>query len=68
MKRYKKGNKFYTEGDAMTYRISETEVFSGVPTEEQLIEWGYEEYVEPEPEEWDEENMPEDIIEEEITE
>jgi hypothetical protein len=39
---------WYTEGQSMTRRI-ENGVFAGVPTEEQLTEWGFEEYVAPTP-------------------
>lgn len=31
----------------MIHRVSETEIWSGVPTVEQLTAWGYEEVVEP---------------------
>jgi hypothetical protein len=49
MKRYynKELNKWYNEGNTLTARISKG-VFSGIPTEEQLKEFGYEEYVAPE--------------------
>lgn len=39
---------WYTVGQSMTKKI-ENGVFSGIPTEEQLTEWGFEEWVEPEP-------------------
>lgn len=50
MKRYHNPttNKWYTEGQSMTHSTS-NEVFSGVPSEEQLTAWGYDEYVEPIP-------------------
>lgn len=43
MKRYYNAteNKVYYEGRSITYRTA-TGIFSGVPTEEQLREWGYE--------------------------
>lgn len=39
--------KWYNEGDSMTFYIDEHTLFSGVPTAEQLIEWGYELYEDP---------------------
>lgn len=41
-------NKWYTEGERITVKGSGM-LFSGVPSEEQLAEWGYEEWHEPEP-------------------
>lgn len=51
MKRYynKEENLWYTEGTGFTKRTDEG-LFSGVPTEEQLKEWGFEECVAPSPE------------------
>ena len=46
---------WYTEGGAMTRRAGGG-VFSGVPSEELLAEWGFAEYVEPEP-------TPEELLE-----
>lgn len=48
-KRYKnkRENKWYSEGNSMTHRINRHEVFSGVPSEEQLAEWGYKEFIPP---------------------
>ena len=50
MKRYYNSteNKWYTEGERITVKGSGM-LFSGVPSEEQLTEWGYEEWHEPEP-------------------
>ena len=50
MKRYYNSteNKWYTEGERITVKGS-GRLFSGVPSEEQLTEWGYEEWHEPEP-------------------
>ena len=50
MKRYynKTTGEWYNEGQTMTHS-TEDSLFSGVPTEEQLTEWGFEEWVEPEP-------------------
>jgi len=42
-------DKWYTEGQSMTRRIDKSTIWSGVPTLEQLTEWGYEEYIEPTP-------------------
>ena len=39
---------WYYEGSSITRRI-EGGVFSGIPSVEQLTEWGFEEYMEPEP-------------------
>lgn len=50
MKKYynKQTNTWYREGECLTiYR--DKKLFSGVPTEELLTEWGYEEYIEPTP-------------------
>lgn len=48
MKRYynETTGDWYTEGNSLTIRIGNT-LFSGIPTVEQLTEWGYEPYVEP---------------------
>lgn len=56
MKRYYNENlqKFYTEGQTLTFKVNESTLFSGVPTEEQLLAWGFEEYIEPETEPIDE--------------
>lgn len=50
MKRYYNPTtkEWYNEGQSLTGRI-ENGVFAGVPTEEQLTEWGFEEYVAPTP-------------------
>lgn len=55
-KRYynEKENKWYTSGRGITHRIDENRIFSGVPSEEQLKEWGYTEFVPPVTEESDE--------------
>ena len=62
MKKYynEKLNKWYTEGDSLTFKIKNT-LFLGIPTEEQLKEFGFEEYVEPTPESSIEENLEEKI-------
>ena len=41
-------NKWYNEGNTITMS-NEGILFSGVPSEEQLLAWGYEEWVEPTP-------------------
>jgi hypothetical protein len=50
MKRYYNSTtkEWYTEGQSMTRRV-DNGVFSGIPSEEQLTEWGFEEWVEPAP-------------------
>lgn len=50
MKKYynKTTGEWYYEGRIMTHS-TESMLFSGVPTEEQLTEWGFEEWVEPAP-------------------
>lgn len=50
MKRYYNNttHEWYTEGTSLTKNISNG-VFSGIPSEQRLIEWGYEEYIEPIP-------------------
>lgn len=46
MKRYinKKTEKWYNEGESITLTLENGSVFSGIPTEEQLREWGFEEW------------------------
>ena len=39
---------WYTEGQSMTRKI-DNGVFSGIPSEQRLTEWGFKEWVEPEP-------------------
>lgn len=60
MKRYYNNstNEWYNEGSALTRRV-DNGVFSGIPSEEQLKEWGFEEYVAPELEEPTEEEIAE---------
>lgn len=50
MKQYynKNTEEWYTEGQSITRKI-ENGVFSGIPTIEQLLEWGFEEQIAPEP-------------------
>lgn len=50
MKRYYNPTtkEWYTEGNSITKNISNG-VFSGIPSEQRLTEWGYEEYIEPTP-------------------
>lgn len=40
-------NQIYVEGRPFTYRVSESELFSGYPTAEQLTEWGFVPFVPP---------------------
>ena len=50
MKRYYNSttHEWYTEGTSLTRKI-DNGVFSGIPSVEQLTEWGFEEYIEPTP-------------------
>ena len=50
MKRYYNPttHEWYTEGNSITKNISNG-VFSGIPSEQRLTEWGFEEWVEPTP-------------------
>lgn len=50
MKRYYNATtkEWYIEGNSITKNISNG-VFSGIPSEQQLTEWGFKEYVEPTP-------------------
>ena len=50
MKKYYNSDtkQWYIEGKSMT-KVIENGIFSGVPTEELLLEWGFEEWHEPEP-------------------
>lgn len=51
MKRYKnkETNQIYVEGGTLTWQIDESTLWSGVPTKEQLSEWGFEEITSPKP-------------------
>lgn len=51
MKRYynTETKEWYTEGRTLTRKVGNS-LFSGIPTDEQLTEWGFEEYTEPQPE------------------
>ena len=51
MKRYYNNNihEWYTEGQSITRKLDNGALFSGVPSVEDLTEWGYEEWVEPAP-------------------
>lgn len=50
MKKYynKETNSWYIEGRSITIH-TEKGLFSGIPNEEMLAEWGYEEHIEPTP-------------------
>jgi len=50
MKRYYNPTtkEWYTEGTSLTRKV-DNGVFSGIPSEQQLEQWGYEEYIEPTP-------------------
>lgn len=60
MKRYYNNstNEWYNEGTSLTRRVGNG-VFSGIPSEEQLKECGFEEYVAPAPQEPTEEEIAE---------
>ena len=45
----KKTAEYYYEGRSITRRLDDGRIFAGVPTEQQLAEWGFEELVEPTP-------------------
>lgn len=51
MKRYKNKdtNEIYIEGNVLTWQIDNCTIWSGIPTEVQLAEWGFEEIVTPQP-------------------
>lgn len=51
MKKYinKTTGQIYTEGTELKYKINEETYWSGFPTDEQLIEFGFEEYIIPQP-------------------
>ena len=50
MKRYYKNSIWYKEGDSITI-YNNGSLFSGIPTEEQLLQFGFIEYIEPTPSE-----------------
>ena len=57
---------WYTEGQSLTRRI-ENGMFSGVPSVEQLLSWGFVERTEPEPTSEETEDMSDNVeIEESI--
>lgn len=61
--KYIKNKTIYNEGDILTYRIDESTVFAGIPTAEQLEEWGFEEYTpEPIPEPTEEEQERQQML------
>lgn len=45
-----KTGEYYYEGSSMTRRLDDSRIFAGVPTAEQLAEWGFEPYTPPVPE------------------
>lgn len=45
-----KTGEYYYEGRSMTRRLDDGRIFAGVPTEQQLAEWGFEPYTPPMPE------------------
>lgn len=46
----KKTSEYYYEGRSITRRLDNGYLFAGVPTEQQLAEWGFEPYTPPQPE------------------
>lgn len=51
-------NERYYQGNSITRKIGKV-LFSGIPTEEQLKSWGFEEYISPTPKEPTEEELAE---------
>lgn len=49
MRRYynQEKNVWYYEGRSITWRLDDGRIFAGVPTAEQLAEWGFEHYEQP---------------------
>ena len=45
----KKTGEYYYEGRSITRRLDDGRIFAGMPTSQQLAEWGFEEWVEPTP-------------------
>ena len=45
-----KTGEYYYEGRSVTRRLDDGRIFAGVPTEQQLAEWGFEPYTPPVPE------------------
>ena len=45
----KKTAEYYYEGRSITRRLDNGYIFAGVPTEQQLAEWGFEPYTPPQP-------------------
>lgn len=45
-----KTGEYYYEGRSITRRLDDGRIFAGVPTEQQLAEWGFEPYTPPVPE------------------
>ena len=45
-----KTGEYYYEGRSITRRLDDGRIFAGVPTEQQLEEWGFEPYTPPVPE------------------
>ena len=43
----KKTGEYYYEGRSITRRLDDGRIFAGVPTEQQLAEWGFELYTPP---------------------
>lgn len=63
----KQENKYYHEGSSMTRRLDDGSLWSGVPTAEQLAEWGYQLY-EPLAQELTEEDVKQQRMQEIVSE
>lgn len=46
-------NEYYYEGNSIVRKLSNNKIFTGIPNEEQLAEWGFKEIIYPEPSEED---------------
>ena len=64
----KKTDEYYYEGRSITRRLDNGYLFAGVPTEEQLSEWGFEEWIEPTPPEPTEQELKQLRMSEILTE
>ena len=64
----KKTGEYYYEGRSITRRLDDGRIFAGVPTEQQLAEWGFEELVEPTPPEPTEQELKQLRMSEILTE
>ena len=63
-----KTDEYYYEGRSITRRLDNGYLFAGVPTAEQLTEWGFEEWIEPTPPEPTEQELKQLRMSEILTE